>query len=166
MRLYMHTYFICSKWHIKIVHEQVQSKTYKAQEAHTSASTTNRHTQIKTVSKTFHKRSKINLRNWKLFPGTLGLRCVCCKQLLSLLLASSKTAKVIRPIIRHHRSVRYGVSGRLVGYKSSCVFVLSVCPSVYVLWKIGVGGSGWPNVRCIGWSRSPPREGAKFGGIR
>jgi len=46
----------------KTVHKQVQSKMYKAQGALTAASTTNRQTQVKTVSKTFHKRSKINLR--------------------------------------------------------------------------------------------------------
>jgi len=38
---------------------------YKAQGALT-VSTTNRQTQIKTVSETFHRRSKINLRKWPL----------------------------------------------------------------------------------------------------
>ena len=55
-------------WYIKTIHKQVQSKTYayKAQGAIIPASTTNWQTQFKTVSKTFHKRSKINLRKWTL----------------------------------------------------------------------------------------------------
>jgi len=42
----------------KTAHKQVQSKTYRAQEALTAASTTNRQTQMKTVSITFHKKVK------------------------------------------------------------------------------------------------------------
>ena len=37
-------YLLKMTWHIKIVHTQVQSKTYKAQGALTAASTTNKQT--------------------------------------------------------------------------------------------------------------------------
>jgi len=38
---YIHIYSLKMTWHIKSVHKQVQSKTFKAQEALTAASTTN-----------------------------------------------------------------------------------------------------------------------------
>jgi len=45
-------------WHIKIVHKQVQSKTYKAQKALTDASTTNREHKLKQYQKRFIQEVK------------------------------------------------------------------------------------------------------------
>ena len=58
---YINTYLFAQNDMIyKTVHKQVQSKTYKAQGALTLPP--QQQTQFKTVSKTFNKTSKINLR--------------------------------------------------------------------------------------------------------
>jgi len=53
-------------WHIKEVHKQVQSKTYKAQGALTSASTTNKH-KLKQHQKRLIKEVKSTLESDHLY---------------------------------------------------------------------------------------------------